>query len=293
MTGAIECLHEQHPGRYLTAVQTSCDSLFDHNPWVKTFNVPDRTVEMQYPLINESGRRPVHFLQGYVDFLAEELGIPLACTVNRPYVYLSDEEKGWLPQVQEMTGKPTRYWLVCSGTKADYTVKGWGGVNYQAVIDALQGRVQFVQVGEAGHQHPGLSGVIDLRGKTDARQLVRLCYHADGGLGGVSFLHHVFAALEKPFVCLASGFEPGTWERYDSELYLTRATALPCGNRGRGCWKARTVPLGDGDCKDSSLCERPFFGADVIPRCLAMIRPAEVVQAVESFYAGGLLPSPV
>ena len=54
----------------------------------------------------------------------------------------------------------------------------------------------FVQVGETEHHHPALRGVLDLRGRTDLRQLVRLVHHAQGVLCRVTLAMHLAAALE-------------------------------------------------------------------------------------------------
>jgi ADP-heptose:LPS heptosyltransferase len=283
-TAAIECLHQQHPGKYLTAVAgTAAEAIFANNPHISARLDKPRPVLMEYPLVHQSGQRLTHFIEGYVRHLSEQLGISVEPLANRPYLYLSDEEKSWVDQVEEITGKKAPYWVVCSGVKPDYTVKGWGHSNYQKVVGALADKVFFVQVGEAGHSHPPLDGVLNLVGKTDTRQLIRLCYNARGGLGGVSLLHHVMAAFEKPMVTLASGMEAVSWERYNSEVFLHRGACLPCGNRGKGCWKARVAPLGDSSSKDTSLCERPAEG---IPGCLALIRPEEVIDAIMAYEEG-------
>lgn len=292
-TGAVECLMRQYPGQYLVDVEgTDAHAIFENNPHITRGLTGDvQVVRMDNPLINECDKRPVHFLQSYTDHLAKILGIDLKLTVNRPYLYLSDQEKEWLPQVQEVTGKKTKYWVVCSGVKNDYPIKGWGHQNYQEVVDGLRGQVQFVQVGKVEHGHPLLNGVLDLRGKTDTRQLIRLCYHAQGGLGGESVLHHLFAALQKPFVCLASGFLPTSWVSYPTTTILHKAKMLSCCDRSKGCcWKARIVKLNDGDGKDGNLCEKPFvLGGETIPQCLALIHPEEVVAAIRAYYAGGVL----
>jgi hypothetical protein len=290
-TGAVECLMQQHRGKFLVDVEgTDAHAIFEHNPHITRGLTGDvRVVRMENPLINECDKRPVHFLQSYTDHLAKVLDIDLKLTVNRPYVYLSEQEKTWLPQVHEITGKPVKYWVVCSGVKNDYTVKGWNG--YQEVVDRLQGSVQFVQVGKAEHNHPPLDGALDLRGKTDTRQLIRLCYHAQGGIGGESFLHHLFGALQKPFVCLASGFLPTSWVKYPTTTILCKAPMLSCCDRNKGaCWKARVVKLGDNDGKDNNLCEQPVFdGEGAVPRCMALIRPEEVCNAIRAYYEGGVL----
>ena len=57
-----------------------------------------------------------------------------------------------------------------------------------------------MQVGAKEHDHPKLDGAIDLRNKTDHRQLIRLAWHSCGGLGPVTYLQHLCAAWEKRFV---------------------------------------------------------------------------------------------
>lgn len=292
MTGAIECLHEQYPGQYLTGVSTTADQIFENNPHITPLKKSDpdvRFIPMHYPLINSCNQRPVHFLQGYCDYLGEQLGHPIVCTTNQPHLYISDQENAWLPQVHEKTKKPIRYWVINAGTKFDYTAKNWGVQNYQTLAEMLYGKIQFVQIGASEHYHRPLNGVIDLVGKTDIRQLIRLCWHAEGGVGPVTFLHHIMAAFHKPYVCLNGGREPVSWEQYPTATMLNTIGRLPC-CQGGGCWRSRTVSLGDGDEKDKSLCELPVFGGeDTIPKCMAMIHPEEVARAIEQYYLGGVL----
>jgi hypothetical protein len=287
MTAAVEMLHEQYPGEFLTEVVSPCPAVWENNPHVAELDPDDPTVEtvvMEYPLIHKSDAEPRHFLEAYVEFLAGKIGKPLRLTRKTPALYLSEDEKGWLPQVHELTGGPVRYWVINSGWKDCFTAKWWPG--YQDVVDALKGRVQFVQVGELspGHHHPPLAGVIDLRGKTDTRQLIRLCYHADGAVGPTTFLQHIMAALDKPYVCLLGGREPVSWVQYPLQTTLHSVGALDC-CRYKACWKSRTVPLGDGN--DDSLCDQPVDAGDrKAPRCMTLITPAEVVAAVERYEHG-------
>lgn len=286
MTPALHALHTQYPGRFQTDIRTSCDAIFENNPYITKLDGGEE-ITIKNVLINDSDTRPVHVIQSGVESLSRSLGLKLECAVNHPLLYVSEQEKGWVSQVQEISKKPVKYWVVCSGVKNDYPIKGWGQRNYQSVIDATP-FIQWVQVGESGHNHPPLNGVLNLVGKTDARQLIRLVYHAEGGIGGESFLHHLFAAFKKPFVCLASGFLPRSWSAYPSEVWLSRHGQLPC-CKEKACWRARVVALPDNDHKNSSLCELPTFTPDPIPRCMAMIRPDEVVDAVMGYYRGGVL----
>ncbi|HET9129702.1 MAG TPA: glycosyltransferase family 9 protein, partial [Terriglobia bacterium] len=211
MSSAIHSLHQANPGKFLTAVDTSANQLYDFNPDVSVAEDDFERIEMHYPAIHKSDQRAIHFMQGYCEFLSDVLGVSVPLLTNRPLIYLSKQERSWMNQVQELTGRKQRFWIVCAGRKNDFTTKFWGTENFQRVVDSLRGRVLFVQVGATEHYHPPLRNVLDLRGKTDMRQLVRLAWHADGILSGVTFLQHLASALEKPSVVVMGGREPVPW----------------------------------------------------------------------------------
>lgn len=288
LTAAVESLHRQYPGRYVTDVRTPVPAIWEHNPHITPLadRAPRvRHIEMHYPQIQRCNQTPVNFLSCYAEYLGEQLGLPLRLQTNRPHLYLSDEEKGWqtMPQQHHTHGRRTPYWLVVAGTKSDYTCKQWPVEHYQEVVDRTRGRIQWVQIGEGGHNHPALRGVIDLRGQTDHRQLIRLAYHAAGGIGPVTYLLHLMAAFERPYVYIAGGREPPTWVSYPTVHCLHAIGMLDC-CRVRSCWKSRVVPLGDGSGMDGELCEQPIVGLErPAPRCMAMIRPGEVVSILERY----------
>ncbi len=283
MTAAIHSLHKKHPGKFLTGVDTSCNQLFEHNPDIATpvqlEGSNAEIVEMHYPLVNESNQRAVHNMQGYCDFLADNLHVPVPLLTNRPMLYLSNEEKEWLPQVHEITGRKTRYWVINAGRKSDYTAKYWGQENFQRLVELLRGRIQFVQAGSAEHHHPALRNVINLVGRTDTRQFLRLVYHSDGAVCGVTFTQHVAAAMNKTCICIMGGREPVAWNSYPRQQLLHTVGMLPCCSDG-GCWKSRTVALNDGSEQDKSLCDSPWHGDEPLPRCMALIRPEVVAEAI-------------
>jgi ADP-heptose:LPS heptosyltransferase len=223
--------------------------------------------------------------------LNEELGSQIHPTAFKGDIHVSAREKSWFSQVREIFGRDVSFWIVVAGGKKDYTIKWWDTQRYQEVVDHFRGRILFVQVGETRHVHPPLHGVIDLRGKTDLRQPVRLVYHAQGVLCPVTLLMHLAAAVEvkggrpknRPCVVVAGGREPPHWEAYPQHQFIHTVGALPCCEHG-GCWKSRAVPLGDGDAKDQNLC------VDVVghlPRCMDMITAAEVIRRIELYFDGG------
>lgn len=284
MTAAVHSLQQQNPGKFRLAVDTTAQALWEHNPDVESLDTARaeqwEVLQTHYPLVNQSNQRAVHMMHGYCDFFEFALKVPVPLIVNRPQLYLSPEEKSWLGQVEQEFGYKGKFWLIGAGRKPDFTCKFWGTSNYQRLVDLLRGKVVFVQVGAAEHHHPPLRGVHSLVGKTDLRQLVRLMYHAEGAVGGTTLLMHLAAALEKPYVCIMGGREPVPWNSYPRQQLLHTVGCLPCCREG-GCWRSRTVKLGDGSEQDGSLCECPTpDGDEMVPKCLAMIRPEEVAGKI-------------
>jgi ADP-heptose:LPS heptosyltransferase len=217
LTAAIESLHATYPGRFVTDVRTPCNDLFENNPHITPLlDEEGEMIEMHYTeLINCCNSVPNSFLRGYCMDLGRKLSVPLDLTTNRPHLYLSDDERTWINQVHEhYTHRDTKFWIVNAGIKSDFTVKQWPVEYYQEVVDSFRGRIQFVQVGSENHNHPSLRNVINLVGRTDLRQLVRLTYHAQGGLGPITLIQHLCAAFEKPYVALLGGREPVSWTQY-------------------------------------------------------------------------------
>jgi ADP-heptose:LPS heptosyltransferase len=280
LTAAVESLHRTYPGQYLTDVRTPAKEIWHANPHVTTILDSEpgvRVIDMHYPSINRCNQESVPFLGGYTEYLAEQLMRPLRLQTNRPHIYMSAAELAQPPQIDGP------YWIVNAGIKRDYTCKAWPIEHYQEVVDRTAGRIRWVQIGLREHEHPPLRGVTSLLDSgPPLRELIRLAYHAQGGLGPVTFLQHLCAAWEKPYVCLVGGREPTTWVQYPYQHTLHTVGQLDC-CRPYSCWRARVVPLGDGDEKDKSLCQYPVTEGLVrpSPKCLAMIRPEEVLQILE------------
>jgi ADP-heptose:LPS heptosyltransferase len=289
LTGAVRDIHKAYPGRYLTDLRTSVPEIWDNNPYVTT--IPDSEglrIDCEYPLINNSSVLPYHFIHGFIDFLNRRLGLQITPTEFRGDIHLSELERRWASQIHELSGEDTPFWLVAAGGKHDVSIKWWETERYQKIVDHFRGRILFVQVGNHGHHHPKLHGAVDLRGKTTFRELIRLVHHAQGVLSPVTCLMHLAAAVPnrweglKPCVVLAGGREPAHWEQYPGHQFLHTIGSLDCCRDG-GCWKDRTVPLGDESHRDApdSLCQ------DVVgnlPRCMSMITPEKVISAIEGFF---------
>ncbi len=293
LTAVVRDIHRLHPGRFLTEVRTKFPELWEHNPRVTTFGSPLGTVCVDcFPsLIRDSNSGPWHYLQALPQLLSKKLGVPLYPTEFKGELHLSNLEKSWMSQVRELTGRDIPFWIVVTGGKFDITIKWWETARYQSVVDHFRGRIQFVQVGETTNHHPRLRGVIDLRGKTSVRQLIRLIYHSQGVLCPVTSLMHLAAATPardgglRPCVVIAGGREPAHWEAYPGHQFIQNVGSLACCALG-GCWKERTQPLGDGDKRDlqKNLCVDVVQGQ---PRCMHLIQPSTVIDRIENYFAGG------
>ncbi len=298
LTAAVRDLHYWYPGKFVTDVRTRCADLWENNPYITC--IPDddpeaEKIDCAYPLINRSSYTPYHCLHGFVEFLNERLQLEIKPTLFKGDIHLLKQERLWYSQVHEVTGGNTPFWIVAAGGKYDVTIKWWDSQRYQEVIDYFRGKIQFVQVGHDGHHHPKLNGVIDMRGQTSLRELVRLVYHSQGVLCPVTSLMHLAAAVplkathlqQRPCVVVAGGREPAHWEAYLGHQFIHNNGALPCSRNG-GCWRDRTERLRDGDRRDrpANLCVSVSNG---LPRCMDLISAKEVIRRIELYYRGGAL----
>ena len=298
LTAAVRDLHRAYPGQYVTDVRTACPDLWENNPYLTYLSEDDseaQLIDCSYPLIDRCNEAPYHCLHGFIEFLNERLRLAIKPTAYKGDIHLSEQEKAWYSQVREHTGDDTPFWIVAGGGKYDVTIKWWESKRYQQVVDHFAGRILFVQVGMSGHHHPPLSGVLDLRGKTSLRELVRLVYHSQGVLCSVTALMHLAAAVEtkplqpaiRPCVVIAGGREPVHWEAYPGHQFIHTVGALACCAQG-GCWRDRTVRLRDGDKRD----RRQHLCVDVVrrlPRCMDLISAAEVIRRITVYFAGDAL----
>lgn len=298
LTAAVESLHRCYPEKFLTDVRTPTPEIWECNPWITPIDDDDPDaiqIDMSYTrYIVQSNRVSHNFIGAYTQWLSEALGISIKLHVNRPQLYLLDVEKEWARVDRFFTwGKsPLPMWLVCAGSKSDYPAKQWPVEYFQEVVDRTCRYVSWVQVGsteqgEYPHTHPRLERCVNLVGKTGHRDLHRIMHHATGGLGGITYLMHVAAALEKSYICLAGGREPATWISYPKQHHLHTIGQLPC-CQNQSCWKSRLKPIGDGHDNPEKLCERPKFDGREMPvaECMEMIHPEEVVEIIERQLAG-------
>lgn len=311
LTAAIRDIKINYPDFQIN-VATSCSEIWENNPYldrsINEYTDGVQIIDAEYPLIHKSNTHPYHFIHGFRMYLENKLNLQISQGEFRGDIHISDLEKSWMSQIQEMNIHD-KFWIIMAGGKYDFTAKWWNPKNYQKVVDHFKGKLLFVQCGEEGHFHPKLNNTINLIGKTDTRQFIRLVYHSSGVLCPVTFAMHAAAAIEtkpdqlknRPCVVIAGGREPTQWEAYPHHRYLHTLGALSCCDNG-GCWKSRCMKVGDGDEKDKKeLCLYPVQTSLkvlmpnktekenlYIPMCMDMIKVNHVIEAIESYYPNGI-----
>lgn len=208
-----------------------------------------------------------------------------------PELFVSDDEKGWYHQPHCTFLWDGPFWLINAGMKSDNALKQYH--RWQEVVDLLneywQGKVRIVQIGAKSssglaHYHPQLTGVFNLVGQTDTRQLIRLAYHSEGAIGPISFQFVLMAAYEKPCVVAAGGKEGTRWHIYNHVRWVNKNGCLPCA-MSDGCWK------GGKKGKCDNLVKPPDMD-DEVPLCFEMTKPQELADRVIDYYEGGRLAIP-
>jgi len=315
LTAAIRDLHRNFPNTFITDVQTSSMSIWESNPYVEVakgtpLNEKDQDVKLirlEYPLIHKSNEGPYHFSEAFTEEIEEKLGIRIKDRIGKGDIHIGPNEQiwGWTERstwFKEYGVDPeTPYWVIDAGHKLDFTAKFWGHKKFQELVYALKNKITFVQIGHASHIHPKLDGVINLIGKTDDRQLIRLIWASSGVITPVSFPMVLSAAIpvkagtcngrrERPCVVIAGGREPSRWQAHTTHQFIHTCGCLPCCDVG-GCWASRIKPIGDNDEKDfKNLCKNVVLDeyGEETPYCMDMISVEDVIKRIEmyfSFYA--------
>ena len=305
MTALVRDIALTYPDQFEIAVDTTASALWDNNPYViplKDIKQAGRVenIKLSYGRgLRDQNHETVHFLAYFHRDFEVQARVRVPLTLPYPDLHLSPEE-----QSTPLVGG--RYWVFLSGGKSDFTAKVWGGQAWaQTVAQLASLGIPCVQIGgtERGHWHPEIPGALNLVGKTSHRDWLRLIHHADGVICGVTGAMHMAAALQRPCVVLAGGREAWWWEAYVREnrglggpetaqklavphRFLHTIGLLDC-CKTHGCWKNKVVPLNN----DPSVCKYPIITpGQAVPKCLQMITPDHVVEAVMSYYEDKTLP---
>lgn len=305
LTGLVRDIALAHPGRFEIAVDTNAAALWAHNPHIRPLDELKSRGKVEHVKLTygkglrDQNHETIHFLAYFHRDFEVQTRVRVPVMLPYPDLHLSEEEK--TSRIVE-----GRYWLFISGGKSDFTAKVWGSDAWAATIRQLASLgIPTVQVGgtDKGHWHPEIPGALNLVGRTSHRDWLRLIHQADGVICGVTGAMHMAAALQRPCVVLAGGREAWWWEAYVREnrglggqetaqklavphRFLHTIGLLDC-CRTHGCWKNKVLPLN----KDPSVCKYPIVTpGQAVPKCLQMITPEHVIEAVMSYYEDKTLP---
>lgn len=298
-------------------VETNHQHIWDNNPHITQFSGSSEVFNIGPRIVTQSSKTSgLHFTMGFRMSLEDQLKIKIPQGPLKPELFLSDYEK----KRKVINGK---YWVVNIDC-GPYAAKRWFDERWQEVVDILKW-ITFVQVGLAKDNKYRLKGnnVIDYVGKTQdfetgLRDLFTLVYHSQGCLSLVSSLTHIAAAFDKPCVVPAGAREPVTFEGYQMQRYIHKTGCLPCA-KTTACWacskagcfkkwfphQSKEIQMRElGEevynlYKNKDKKERKKFNLskwadehknkDWVPHCMDMIKTREVVDAVTSYYGGGVL----
>ncbi len=311
LTALMRDIHLTYPGEFETDFNTTVTPVWANSPyitrlWNHNHSRPAVTspgakmITCQYNQgLKDQNKESIHFCGYFHRDFEKQTGIRVPLHLPHGDLHLSPAEIATPP----VKG---RYWLMLTGGKSDFTIKVWHTKYFQEVADQLQGLgLGVVQTGAdfKTHWHPKLTGehVIDLCGWGGFREFVRQIYHAEGVICGVTAAMHIAAALHKPCVVVAGGREAWWWEAYVSQntglgearhklqvphRFLHTIGLLDC-CKHHGCWRNKVVPLGG----DPSICLQPIHTPEMpIARCMQIITPEHVMDAVKSYYTDHSLP---
>ena len=318
-TAMLRDLHKTYPKKFITDIRSGLMDVWENNPYIKSISDDDKDalkIQCNYDeAIQKCGQRGYHFIHGYSQGLSKTLSNLLKTNINivnhsfKGDIHLSEEETQWISQVAEdKVGHEGPFWILVSGFKDDFQSKALNPNHLQEVVDYFKGKITFVQVGEESHFFPILDGTINLIGKTDIRQLIRLVYHSSGILCPITSLMHLAAAVpikpdedgrkwERPCVVVASGMEAPHWEQYPTHTYLNRVYTMDC-CRDNGCWKSkmneRITPKNELGNMCKNRVEITWKGKKTkaleklgesykIGKCVDDISPLEIILAINKY----------
>jgi len=270
-TPVVRDLKASYPD-WQIAVESAGPEIWQNNPHIeRDMTEPDEEYQIGPAKVTKGSKtNGLHISAAFRVCLAEKMGRPIKAGILRPEIFLSEQEKS----LKIIDG---RYWVINIDC-GPFSAKRWHHSRWQQLVEELPD-ITFVQVGLQKDNQFRLRGpnVINMIDRTKVRELFSLVYNADGCISLVSSLMHVAAAFDKPCVVLAGAREPLTFEKYPNHRYIDTVGTLPC-SKSQACWhnaiSACTKRVGD------------------IARCMDMIRVDHVVDAVKSYYEGGLLDKP-
>jgi hypothetical protein len=236
------------------------------------------------PPFRDAAGMPLHFLERYFRRVHNALGDNPDHQIKNFSGDIRVTEDDALNPIGE------RYWVINSGYKSGVITKGWPHHYYSEVVEALSGRIAFVQIGDKSAMNMPIPRAINLVDKTNIRELIRLIHHSEGVLCPITSTMHMAAAVPihesvgfgiRPCVVVAGGRESVPFINYPSHVVLNTIGTLSCCLSG-GCGKNT---FGPGQCLRPEVVNQLC----TVPKCMASIKPRDVISSIEAFYRNDVI----
>lgn len=251
--------------------------IWDHNPHIDHSFRDNRFVLKVGPgtLTNKSNSSDLHMCNAFRIDMENKMGIRIPQGPIRPDIWMTKEEYERDPIIDGP------YWVFIYGGEPGWPAKQYH--RWQEVVNILKDDIKIVQLGVKKHPYPVLNNVIDYVGKTEnkdtgIRDLFNIFLHAQGSIGLVSMHMHLSAAFGNACVVVAGAREPASFTQYFGHQYVQTNGVLPCAEH-TACWR----------CKMDKCQGKTKYKDKEIPKCVEIIEPEEIAEAVRKYYKGGRL----
>ena len=287
MTCGVRDFKTTFPNTRVGVISTAMH-IWDNNPHIdhQFRSNDDRKITKIGPgfLTNKSNLWNFHMANAFRLDIENKMGIKINQGEMRPDIWMTQEEYDRPPLID--VGKP--YWIFIYGGEP-----GWPSKQYhrwQEVINILKDDIQFIQLGVSKHPYPKLENTIDYVGKTEdrntgIRDLFNIFLHSQGSIGLVSMHMHLSACFNNPCVVLAGAREPAWFTQYFGHQYVQTNGTMEC-SEVKSCWACKLE-----GCRNLVKPDNIQDGHNTkqVPKCVTIIEPEQIAEAVRSYYNGGRL----
>jgi hypothetical protein len=170
---------------------------------------------------------------------SEHMGLCRDYADLRSELVLTEEE---IATFGKQLALPARYMVIKPTGPTGWTPnKEWGSERFQEVVYQLP-EITWVQTGE--RSDPLLQGTLDLRGRTDLRQLFYVISRADGVLSVEGVYNHIASAFSTSSFVVFSGLAHPELALYANTVAIVRTPQVECAP----CWLTRPCPIRGKPC---------------------------------------------
>jgi ADP-heptose:LPS heptosyltransferase len=273
LTTVLSSIKTEYPNLQMD-IQSAFDQIKHNNPYITPLRDVPRNHFLEidhHAYIHTTNLDYVESLHRDAEIKLDKT-IPITCRI--PQIYLTAEEK------QPLKHLPKRYLVGSFSYKKDTTTKFYS--HYREMCEKI--KTPIVQIGNDCDPFTLVPSTINMVGRTNIRQLFSLVYNSAGCIGGITFLQHIAAALNKPYVCLWGGREPDYWINYPNQLKIygecpySPCWSLQCGKQD---WFFEQWYGSQAHQPYKPYCQ--WVASDGYASCLSNLDPHKVAEQTKEF----------